>query len=124
MVNLYSKNCNHPGCDKIPWFGVEGSKKMEFCAEHAVQGMIYLRDYRTSRSGPITYRELIPFTTVEHALNVGFSAAKANSGSLVRAGMTYREVSCTLVRHWCLEPLSKVIYNMACLNSGGDARSD
>ncbi|CAN0195677.1 unnamed protein product [Ectocarpus sp. 8 AP-2014] len=36
MVNLYSKNCNHPGCDKIPSFGVEGSRKRKFCAEHAV----------------------------------------------------------------------------------------
>ncbi|CAM9682447.1 unnamed protein product [Ectocarpus sp. 12 AP-2014] len=46
-VNLYSKNCIHPGCDKIPSFGVEGSKR-EFCAEHAVLGMIYLRVYTTS----------------------------------------------------------------------------
>lgn len=67
---------------------------------------------------PTTFEELIPFETIERALNIGFMTAKANAGSLVRAAMTYREVSCAPgTRFVFLSPPPKVYYGV--LERGG-----
>lgn len=42
MVDVISKKCNHPGCNKHPSFGLEGTRNREFCAKHAPEGMIIL----------------------------------------------------------------------------------
>ncbi|CAB1096544.1 unnamed protein product [Ectocarpus sp. CCAP 1310/34] len=40
MTNVAKKRSSHPGCIKIPSFGNDGSKKAEFCSQHAQQGMV------------------------------------------------------------------------------------
>eukprot|EP00752_Nemacystus_decipiens_P017620 g15791.t1 len=40
MVNIYGKMCAHPKCSKNPSFGVAGTKRREFCSEHAEIGMV------------------------------------------------------------------------------------
>ena len=35
-----SKRCVHEGCSKHPSFGVSGTKKAEYCAQHAPHGMV------------------------------------------------------------------------------------
>eukprot|EP00752_Nemacystus_decipiens_P004262 g3893.t1 len=42
MVNIANKRCGHPGCNKQPWYGMEGSKTREFCAQHRKEGMVYV----------------------------------------------------------------------------------
>ena len=45
MVNLINRRkCAHPGCKKRPSFGVAGTKKIEFCAGHAREGMVNLKN--------------------------------------------------------------------------------
>ena len=40
MVDLRTKRCGHPGCTMCATFGVQGSKKAEFCGRHAKTGMV------------------------------------------------------------------------------------
>ncbi|CAN0288654.1 unnamed protein product, partial [Ectocarpus sp. 13 AM-2016] len=40
MVDVRSKRCRHPGCTTRPSYGEHGSKEPEFCAQHALQGMV------------------------------------------------------------------------------------
>ena len=44
MVNVVSKRCLHPECDKQPSYGYEGSsaplKGRKFCASHKLEGMV------------------------------------------------------------------------------------
>lgn len=40
MVNVKSKRCGHPGFSKGPSYGKEGTKKAEFCKQHAKDGMV------------------------------------------------------------------------------------
>ncbi|CAM9608782.1 unnamed protein product [Ectocarpus sp. 12 AP-2014] len=42
MVNIYLKTCGQPDCTNTSTFGVEGTKKTEFCVEHAPQGMVFM----------------------------------------------------------------------------------
>ncbi|CAN0392606.1 unnamed protein product [Ectocarpus fasciculatus] len=42
MVDVNNKKCAHQGCSTTPSFGVAGTKKAEFCREHAKQGMLCL----------------------------------------------------------------------------------
>ncbi|CAN0455674.1 unnamed protein product [Ectocarpus sp. 12 AP-2014] len=39
MVNLIKKTCAHPACEKTPSYGAPDSKKREYCARHAPDGM-------------------------------------------------------------------------------------
>ncbi|CAM9586530.1 unnamed protein product [Ectocarpus sp. 4 AP-2014] len=50
MVRL-ARKCGHPGCMKQPSFGTDGSKKAEFCSQHAKQGMVNLRSRRCNHPG-------------------------------------------------------------------------
>lgn len=40
MVDLIHTKCAHQACNKAPSFGVAGTKKREFCSEHAKEGMV------------------------------------------------------------------------------------
>ena len=42
MIDIHKKRCAHPICNKKPLYGVEGSKKAEFCSPHAKYGMVNL----------------------------------------------------------------------------------
>lgn len=39
-------NCTHQGCNKCQTFGVEGTKKEERCAQHALEGMVDVMNKR------------------------------------------------------------------------------
>lgn len=39
-MDVYNKRCGYPGCTKGPSYGVAGTKKREFCAQHATEGMV------------------------------------------------------------------------------------
>lgn len=43
--------CSHSGCKTIPYFGMVGSKKQEFCARHAKPGMIDVIHKRCDHQG-------------------------------------------------------------------------
>ncbi|CAN0437096.1 unnamed protein product [Ascophyllum nodosum] len=40
MVNVCRKKCKTEGCGKQPFFGVAGTKTVEYCAHHAPDGMV------------------------------------------------------------------------------------
>ena len=40
MVNITKKTRGHPGCNKRPSHGMEGSQGAELCAEHRKEGTI------------------------------------------------------------------------------------
>ena len=52
-MNVVSKRCGHPGCNKVRSFGLEGNKRVEFCARHKREGVLYLvkRNKRCSHPG-------------------------------------------------------------------------
>ena len=53
MVDVMSKRCAHPSCDKQPTYGVAGGKVAEVCVGHAKEGMVdvtLLREDWRSRS--------------------------------------------------------------------------
>ena len=37
---MSTKRCAYPGCPKPPTYGMEGSKRAEFCAGHKKEGMV------------------------------------------------------------------------------------
>lgn len=39
-MNVRKHKCNHPTCTTSPVFGVAGTRKAEFCAPHAKEGMV------------------------------------------------------------------------------------
>ena len=43
MVEVCNKRCRTEGCGKQPSFGVTGTKTVEYCAQHAPDGMIDIR---------------------------------------------------------------------------------
>lgn len=38
--------CSHGDCITGPSYGVEGTKKAEYCSKHAKEGMVNVRDRR------------------------------------------------------------------------------
>lgn len=42
MIHVRAKTCDHVGCTTRANFGVPGSKKSEFCSQHAEDGMVDL----------------------------------------------------------------------------------
>ena len=40
MVDVRSRKCRTEGCGKGPSFGVAGTKTVEYCAQHALHGMV------------------------------------------------------------------------------------
>lgn len=51
MTNVVRKKCGHPGCTKIPSFGIVGSKKAEFYSKHAKPGMCNVKSKRCGHPG-------------------------------------------------------------------------
>ena len=48
---MESKRCAHNGCTKYPIYGVAGSKRTEYCAQHALDGMINVMSKRCAQNG-------------------------------------------------------------------------
>lgn len=45
---MVSKRCSHEGCTKLPSWGLAGSRKHEFCAQHAMEGLVeVVRKWKT-----------------------------------------------------------------------------
>ena len=40
MVNVHNRKCKTGGCGKLPFFGVAGTKMVEYCAQHAPEAMV------------------------------------------------------------------------------------
>ena len=40
MIGIYSRKCKIEGCSKRPSFGVAGTRMVEYCAQHAQDGMV------------------------------------------------------------------------------------
>ena len=55
MVYVKSKKCRTEGCGKRPSFGVAGTKTGEFCAQHALEGMVNVKrkKCRTASCGKV-----------------------------------------------------------------------
>ncbi len=53
MFNLHSQCCQHPGCEKVPMYMLEGGPRM-FCKPHAEEGMVNAHDLRLGRPPPAT----------------------------------------------------------------------
>ncbi|CAB1106841.1 unnamed protein product [Ectocarpus sp. CCAP 1310/34] len=53
MVNVSNKRCGHAGCIKRPSSGAAGSKKVEFCSNHAEKDMVDLSRPRCGHPGCI-----------------------------------------------------------------------
>ncbi|CAM9137846.1 unnamed protein product [Scytosiphon promiscuus] len=45
------RTCGHEGCLKQPTFGIDGSKKKEFCSPHAKEGMVNIHTRRCRKLG-------------------------------------------------------------------------
>ena len=75
MANVYSRKCRTGSCDKQPFFGVAGTKTAEYCAQHALNGMVnvYSRKCRAEGCGKRRSHGVVGTKTVEycaqHALN-------------------------------------------------------
>ena len=53
MVDVHNRKCRTEGCGKLPCFGVAGTKTVEYCAQHAPEGMVDVegRKFRTEGCG-------------------------------------------------------------------------
>lgn len=49
--NVRDKKCTHSGCTKAPSYGKIGTKKAEFGAGHAKEGMVNVKSKNCPRSG-------------------------------------------------------------------------
>ena len=49
MVDVWSKTCASDECSRKPSYGVEGSRKAEYCVQHALKGMVNVY----SQIGPV-----------------------------------------------------------------------
>ena len=51
MANICSRKCQTEGCGKQPSFEVVGTKKGEYCAQHAPDGMVHVRSRKCRTEG-------------------------------------------------------------------------
>ncbi|CAM9595289.1 unnamed protein product [Ascophyllum nodosum] len=51
MVNVWSRTCRTEGCNKESSFGVAGTKKGEYCAQHAPDGMVNVKNRKCPTEG-------------------------------------------------------------------------
>ncbi|CAN0097843.1 unnamed protein product [Ascophyllum nodosum] len=51
MVDITSKKCRTKDCGKHPSFGVAGTKTMEYCAQHAPDGMVNVKNKKCKTKG-------------------------------------------------------------------------
>ncbi|CAM9899650.1 unnamed protein product [Ascophyllum nodosum] len=51
MVNVRNKKCTTEGCGKEPSFGVSVTKTVEYCTQHAPDGMVNVRKKRCITEG-------------------------------------------------------------------------
>ncbi|CAM9522436.1 unnamed protein product [Sphacelaria rigidula] len=76
MVDVVSKQCGDEGCSKKPSYGVAGSKKAEFCSQHARGGMVNVR-FQTCCSEGCSKK---PSYGVAGSKNARFSPQHARAG--------------------------------------------
>lgn len=51
MSDKFSRRCGYPSCTKYPLYGVEGTKKAEYCARHARDGLVSVVGKRCAHGG-------------------------------------------------------------------------
>ena len=51
MVNVYNRICRTEGCRKQPSFGVAGTKTVEYCEQHAPEGMVDIKSRKCRTEG-------------------------------------------------------------------------
>ena len=51
MVIVYNKKCRAERCGKQPSFGVAGTKRAEYCAQHALEGMVDVKGRKCRTEG-------------------------------------------------------------------------
>ena len=51
MVDVKSRKCRTEGCDKWPLYGVAGTKTVEYCAQHAPDGMVDVKSRKCRTEG-------------------------------------------------------------------------
>ena len=51
MNNMVRKRCLYGSCSKRPSFGVSGTKKAEYCAQHAPHGLVDIVNKRCAHEG-------------------------------------------------------------------------
>ncbi|CAM9750787.1 unnamed protein product [Ascophyllum nodosum] len=68
MVNVQSRKCKTEGCDTRPSFGVAGTKTVQYCAQHAKNGMVDFksRKCRTEGCGKQATSRVASARTVEY----------------------------------------------------------
>eukprot|EP00903_Cladosiphon_okamuranus_P014359 g13333.t1 len=49
MVDVVSKRCGNPGCNKYPSCGVEGGEAAEFCTYHKKEGIVEVKKKRVAK---------------------------------------------------------------------------
>ncbi|CAM9376861.1 unnamed protein product [Sphacelaria rigidula] len=89
MVSMMNR-CSHDGCFKHPWYGLEGSRKAEFCKQHAADGMVSIM-IRCSHDGCFKH----PSYGLESSKNVEFCKQHAMEGMVnIHKRVCYQE-SCS-----------------------------
>ncbi|CAM9891520.1 unnamed protein product, partial [Sphacelaria rigidula] len=51
MVDVVNKRCGQEGCFNKPSYGAKGSRRADFCAQHAVAGMVNVVKKRRGQEG-------------------------------------------------------------------------
>ena len=51
MLNVKNRKCRTEGCGKLPSFGAAGTKTVEYCAQHAPEGMVDVRSKKCRTEG-------------------------------------------------------------------------
>jgi len=49
MVDVKTKKCEHPTCQKHPFFNYPGLTSRRFCTSHKLEGMVSVRDPKNKR---------------------------------------------------------------------------
>ena len=52
MFNVRSKKCARDACSKRPSYGISGSTKAEYCAQHGLEGMVRVSSKICADQGP------------------------------------------------------------------------
>ena len=85
-MDVTHKSCGHPGCNKQPTYGVEGTKTAELCSQHAREGMVNVISKRCGRQGCNKY----PSFGVEGREKREYCAQHATPGMTNRRGVSIR----------------------------------
>ncbi|CAM9786731.1 unnamed protein product [Sphacelaria rigidula] len=90
MINVVGKRCGEKRCLKRPSFGVAGSKKTEFCFEHAAAGMINVVSKRCGDEGCLKH----PSYSVAGSKKAVLCSAHAREGMAHVGNKKYSDEGC------------------------------